>query len=362
VFYQREDFTFDNYSAEPSIPLPNKALSISTNQVITKQSALFTEEVLHVTDRLSLTGGLRYFRTEVLTNSFTGASLFQGPVDVSGRIAPPTETGYTPKAEVSYKFNPDLLVYALAARGFRAGGTTRKPANIPDCVAELAARGLTPKDSFESDTVWNFEAGAKTVWNDGKLSANISGYYIDWDNIQQETQLNCGFSLQANFGKAINKGAEFELRAVPIQGLDLGLAVGYIDARLAEESLGGLGKKGDMTLQTPKWTAAVQSQYTVPVSFGMSAYVRGDYQYVDRVATSFNTIGVPNDAVFRPSYRVASFAAGLTGEVWETSVFLQNAFNAHPRFDSFGDSFGAQFPQAITFQPKTIGVTVRRSF
>lgn len=362
VFYQREAFTHDNYAAEASIPLPNKLLSVSSSRTTTKQFAAFTEETLHLTDQLSVTGGLRYFRTEVGSTNSVRASLFQGPVDGTEILPQAVETGFTPKVAVSYQANRDVLFYALASRGFRAGGPTRTPAEIPACVAELSSLGLTPKDSFESDTLWNYEAGAKTAWADGRLTANLSGYYIDWDNIQQELQLSCGFSFTTNFGKATSKGAELELRAAPLRGLDLGLAVGYIDAQLSEDNLTGVGKQGDMTLQTPEWTVAVESQYTVPVGFGFSAYIRGNYQYVDRVATTFNTIGVPDNALFRPSYKMASFSAGLTNDEWEVLVFIQNAFNARPQFDSYVDSFGAQFPQAITIQPKTVGLTARWSF
>lgn len=362
VFYQREAFAFDNYSAEPTIPLPNKLLSAVQSETTTKQFAAFTEETLHLTEQLSVTGGLRYFRTEVGANRFVTASLFQSPVDFSEFLGPAVETGFTPKVAVSYQANRDVLLYALGSRGFRAGGPTRTPANIPACVTELANLGLTPGNSFESDTVWNYETGAKTVWADGKLTANVAGYYIDWNNIQQELQLQCGFSFSTNFGKATSKGAELELRAAPIRGLDVGVAVGYINATLSEDSLTGVGKKGDTTLQTPKWTVAVESQYTVPVGFGLSAYVRGNYQSVGRVATTFSTVGVPNDAILRPRYDMASFSAGLTNDEWEVLVFIQNAFNERPRFDSFGDSFGARFPQAIAIQPKTIGVTARWSF
>jgi iron complex outermembrane receptor protein len=362
VFYQKEEFSFDNYSAEPSLPTPIKLLSAVQSQTTTKQFAAFTEETLHLTDKLSVTGGLRYFRTEVGADRFVTASLLQSPVDFVERLGPTVETGFTPKVAISYEPTEDVLLYALGSRGFRAGGPTRKPANLPACVAELTALGLTPRDSFESDTVWNYETGAKTVWADGKLTANVAGYYIDWNNIQQEIQLNCGFAFSTNFGKASSKGAELELRAAPVRGLDMGVAVGYIDATLSEDSPTGVGKKGDTTLQTPQWTVALDSQYTVPVGFGLSAYVRGNYQYVDDVAITFSTVGVPNGAMLRPSYKIASFSAGLSNDTWEVQVFIQNAFNERPRFESFVDSAGTRFPQAIAIQPQTIGVTARWSF
>jgi len=362
VFYQREVFDFNNYSASADIPLPNKVLSSSQNRTITKQFALFSEETLHVTDRLSLTGGLRFFRTEVATARHVQASLFQGPADYSEWLGPVVETGFTPKLAINYQASKDVLLYALTSRGFRAGGPTRTPAAIPSCVAELAEKGLVPSDAFESDSIRNYEAGAKTAWADGRLTANLSGYYIDWDNIQQEIQLQCGFAFATNFGKATSKGAELELRAAPIRGLDLGLALGYIDAQLAEDSVTGLGRKGDTTLQTPKWTLALESQYTMSVGAGLFAYVRGSYQFVDRVATDFNFVGRPDSASFRPSYEVAAFSVGLIGDVWEASLFVQNAFDARPQFTSYVDSAGAQFLQAITIQPRTVGVTVRRYF
>ncbi|TLY53936.1 MAG: TonB-dependent receptor, partial [Gammaproteobacteria bacterium] len=80
------------------------------------------------------------------------------------------------------------------------------PGTANDCVAALAAVNpnitLADTRSFRSDSLWNYELGAKTAWLDHRLTLNAAGFYIKWPNIQQAVLLQCGFQFIANAGAA----------------------------------------------------------------------------------------------------------------------------------------------------------------
>lgn len=67
------------------------------------------------------------------------------------------------------------------------------------CAADLAGLGLdTPPTSFDSDSLWNYEAGARTRWAGGRLTVNGANYYIDWRRPPIAADLACGFSTEVN--------------------------------------------------------------------------------------------------------------------------------------------------------------------
>jgi outer membrane receptor protein involved in Fe transport len=77
-----------------------------------------------------------------------------------------------------------------------------------------------------SDSLWNYELGTKTSWLDRRLTVNAAGFYIKWNNIQQEILLSCGFQYVANAGAAVSKGGELEVHARPTEPLEMSLGLG----------------------------------------------------------------------------------------------------------------------------------------
>ena len=60
--------------------------------------------------------------------------------------------------------------YASVARGFKAGGFN--PASPPG------------SEAYGEEHAWNLEAGFKTTWANGRLSANAAVFHIVWDDMQ----------------------------------------------------------------------------------------------------------------------------------------------------------------------------------
>ncbi len=85
--------------------------------------------------------------------------------------------------EVDYRITPDQMVYASVAKGFRPGGLVPivppgQAGTATDCVAALKQvdPNITIQDtsSYKSDSLWNYELGAKTAWLDHRVTVNAA--------------------------------------------------------------------------------------------------------------------------------------------------------------------------------------------
>ena len=85
-----------------------------------------------------------------------------------------TNSGTVPRATLSYKFDPDKLVYATFSTGFRPGGVNR--------VYDAAIHAIYPP--FQSDQLKNYEIGWKTQWFNETLRWNGAVFLEEWNNFQ----------------------------------------------------------------------------------------------------------------------------------------------------------------------------------
>src|SRR3546814_16478825 len=102
------------------------------------------------------------------------------------------------------------------------------------CSSDLNARAglasvVDPSDIIipygaDSDKIINYEVGLKGSWLNGKLTANLAAYLIDWTDIQvQANRVSDSVQFATNIGGARSRGFEFEITAVPTSGLTIGI-------------------------------------------------------------------------------------------------------------------------------------------
>src|SRR5947207_180549 len=296
-----------------------------------KEPAVFGEFSWDIAKALKATVGLRWY--QVKTTSF---GFEEGLAVGGGKILSPevtdSETGTNPKFELDYHFDPDKMVYGLAAKGFRPGGVVPivppgTPGTPNDCVAALAQvnPNITLDDtrSFHSDSLWNYELGAKTAWLDHRLTLNAAGFYIKWPHIQQAVLLPCGFQFIANAGAAESKGGELELRAAATEHLQASLGVGYQDAKITEagESAQAVGSP---VFDVPNWTGNGALSYTMPIGNAWSFMGEVDYSYVGSSFSSSNSSPVPRE---RPAYRLLDARLALSSGATEIALVGKNLSN-----------------------------------
>ncbi len=197
--------------------------------------AIFTHNIWHITDQLDLTVGLRYtnerkrFRA-TFGNDNTICPALQGSLLDDLSSPNPTaralagaliglgcqgnstaelngvtirdrrsENEFTGTAVLSYKPNDDVLVYASYSRGYKAGGfnldrSALKSPILPFALTPGGAQGLVGNLQFDQEINDAYEIGFK--YSTGPFSLNVAAFRQEFQNFQLNTFNGSVFLVQ----------------------------------------------------------------------------------------------------------------------------------------------------------------------
>ena len=152
-----------------------------------------------------------------------------------------------------------------------------------------------------------------------------------------------------------------ELRARPMQPLELSAGIGYQNAKITQASAESPQTVGSPIYNVPDWTANTAASYTAPL-WGEWVFVGGvDYSYVGRSFSGNNNAAEPRE---RPSYRLFNGRLALQRGPLEVALVGKNLTD---ELTNLGDnrSIAAEVPgrpRLFVNQPRTVGLEVRQSF
>ncbi len=329
-----------------------------------REPAVFGELSYQATDKLKLTAGARWY--EIKTRSSGIEAGAAAGVDLIDPPSTLTNVGMNPKFQADYKVTPNAMVYATAAKGFRPGGITPSVPSALGCDVNLQDIGVTQAQAhrYKSDSLWNYEVGSKTSWLDNRLTVDGAVFYIDWKDLQQQILLPCGFQFRANVGAAKSQGAELEVHARPVRGLDVSGGIGYQKAEITKASSGGAispQQVGDRVYQVPDWTGNLSLTYSQTLNARYSAVYNLTYGYVGSSKSANND---PFNPRTRAPYSIIDGKVGLSVGSWDVSLVAKNLTNEHANLAD-NRSIAVEMPgrpRIVTNQPRTIGIDVRKSF
>ncbi|MGE4410692.1 MAG: TonB-dependent receptor [Sphingobium sp.] len=228
--------------------------SLTSNK--TTEKALFAEGTFNVTDAWQVTGGVRYFDYkassvgQIALPLLGSAPLLDYGVPGGGKAS---DDGFVWKFNTSYKFSPDLMVYATYSKGYRIGGPNRVAACPADLTDVQNACALPNELFYGPDKVKNAELGVRASLFDRRLTTNLAVYHIDWSGIQLASQTTYGATgIIVNGGSAVSKGVEFNFTARPIDNLRIMGTYSYNDAHLTEDVIGLLSERNQDLSARPK--------------------------------------------------------------------------------------------------------------
>jgi iron complex outermembrane receptor protein len=394
-FYSRtdrdygQDLPVTGFEAMTGIPTaglraPRDTLFFSDLGYELGQFALFGEGTYSVNDRLSVTGGLRYYNfSEDKEQVFDG--IFGNDNNGVSLVSQPGSTdadGLAPRLILSYELNDDTNLNAQVSKGFRLGGIN-DPLNVPLCTpADLATFG--GRDTWEDETVWNYEIGSKSRILDNRGSLNLAAFYMDITDLQATvTAGSCSSRVVFNVPEARSQGLEVELELAPNRNFDFAVSASLNDSELRSTvpPVAATGIEEGRGLPTvPKFQFAAAATYQWQVDAGSLAYVTGSFQHVgarftqvgdqdlgtlDLLSFGANTIGGPLTAsTFRydpelPAYDILNLRVGLRREKWEVALYANNLTDERALL-SFDRERGTRARIFfLTNQPRSIGVTFR---
>ena len=347
-------------------------------RITEREIAGFGEANYKLTETLKVTAGVRVAQMSNSYSQFLQGSVYGDPFASDGFTATAThpfavpgdlqytlitgsqtERPVTPHVGVSWQATPNDLFYLSAAQGYRAGGINA-PASLGNCSAQLAALGTTQTPlSYNSDSVWSYEGGAKLRLFDGHAQINSSVFMIDWKNPQLTIALTCGSSYITNAGGARSQGFDVQSQ-FRLGGFTLSPSVAYTDAKYTMDvpvpgSTSFLVKKG-MFLPAPKWQAAIVGQYDFRVFDKYSAYIRGDYEYQsDYVRTNLGQAGYDTITATGSQTHIFNARAGFSLNGYEIAAFVNNAGNSQDLL-SVGHTAASALVTGAMFRPREVGV------
>ena len=277
-------------------------------------------------DRLDVLLGVRYtyddVRSETDGETF---SLSTNPDDPAfpGRFVERSNSGsvsfqdISPRIALTYRLNESANVFATVARGYKAGG-----------FKENQVQG---DPTFDEETLWNYEMGLKSnVWN-RRLRLDASVFYMDWSDLQvNSVDVSTGtpiFETQ-NAAEASSLGAELEVRAIPLNGVEVGGSLGVLDATFDSFPAANVeGEERDLSggplPRAPDWTASGFARYEHSFGERFQGFIRGAVTY-----TGERYEDIAAREPFRvPGYTVVDASLGIQTERARLRIYAENALD-----------------------------------
>jgi len=292
-------------------------------------------------DKLHLMAGLRFDHQD-LEGKMKGAGM-AGPIDQDKGL---DYDEFLPKFSVGYDFAKDIMTYITISKGYMVGGYNY--GYMP-----------TNEDAFcyDPEYTWNYEAGIKSAWLDNKLLANLSIFYIDIDDKQVvEWSMTMGTKVE-NAAKAHSQGIELELKARPVQGLDLFAGFGYTESKFDDWK--ALQKDGTMynyednyLPNAPKYTYNLGTAYR---------HINGFFGRVDLLGTG-KFYGDARNNLKQEDYEIVNLRLGYEGDNMGISFWCTNLFDEEyvtALYDMTNMGLGELVQDG---EPRMLGVTVSYRF
>jgi len=270
-----------------------------------------------------------------------GAPSNFGPLDSS-------DSGFTPKVTVKYRFAADSQWYAVASKGYRYGGINQTGA------------------AFKSDSLWSYETGVRLAPAPG-LQVDLAAYLLDWKDAQfTYFYLNGALPESAigNVGKARSTGLEAALRYRFNAAFDMSASVAYIDAKTKSEvqiPSGGptsiTAPSGSRLPGTPDLQAAVQANLKFAGPFESQGRANVTYTHVgDRVM--FLGGNKPADA-----YDTLDLGLSFARGHWTVAAGVANVTDERGVLSITGAPAGVgAFAQYFVQRPRTFTVSLRYDY
>ena len=258
---------------------------------------------------------------------------------------------FSPRFNLSYHPSSDSTLYAEVAKGFRAGAL-QDQASVG---AVYKAFGVVMPASLGSDTLWNYEVGAKWRMFDRRLLFDLSLYTFNWSNAQFQYSPGGGIGGIFDVGTVHARGVDLSiLYKTPIEGLTLQMA-GNLNATHLKNVPASVTAAvpflvdGIQTPGVPQSTLTVNADYTRPLSNGWSLLANARYLYRARqrdIATGISS-GYLSEGFVRLGVD--------TGKSLQAFLFIDNLSNDRGPA-SIGDS------NYIIPYPRTYGISLQGHF
>ena len=268
-----------------------------------------------ITDKLILTGGLRYSTEEksadvVYIRPRFACSFVDGTCDAGGTnalLGDSEDNGFsdsddwsnwTPKLGLQYFWSDNVQSYALYTKGFRSGGYNFRITDLPvflDFVDQTGSMG------FDEEEVDSYEIGFKAGSDDGRIQVNGAVFATEIANMQREINTAGSAGVVQNIintADATIYGIEVDGRVAFTDTLLATFNVGMMDAGYDDVFFDltgdGVVTQTDLNLDLPRvpeltWGVGIIKDFDLGANGAFVA--RANFQHRDKIAYTDSNYG-----------------------------------------------------------------------
>lgn len=324
--------------------------------------AAFGQGTYSLTDKLDLTGGLRYTYEEKKVSRDEIAT-YTGVLNVPYASRNGNWDAVTWRVSLGYHWNPVVMTYASIASGFKSGGINARSSATADFLP------------FKPEHLLTYEVGLKSELLDGRLLFDTSLYYSDYTDIQFSEGIfnpvtSQSISVVGNVAQARIMGFEMDAVAAVTPALTLTADIGNADAKYTKVGTGTTTlpiTTHTHFIETPKWTATLSGQYVHSIPGLGTLTGRLDYTYKTKVYHQISNVPVlstqPGYGLLnaRLTLQTGNFTLG-SGNQWALSLFGTNLTNKKYILTGQDRACCLGWAEVIVGPPREWGLDVRYTF
>jgi len=313
--------------------------------------ALFTHQIFAVTDRLSLSAGLRYTQekktlaAQIASNNpgcanavaIHGSSLASVPYGLRGLICIPNldprydgnyatkreEGNWSGTAAAAERFFESWNAYVSYSRGYKGGGF------------QLDRSGMSPLSpslsqlAFSHETADSFEGGIKGAGANDRWRTSTAAFYTRFSNYQ--FSYFTGYNRRTkNVPELATKGVETENAYRPFGPLELSFSGIYQEVVFGDSGFpAGLTQlQGTTAPIAPRWVLVGAASYEqVLGGWGVTAFGNIDIRWQSK--SNVGASATPSSAFAQDPYAVVGARIGIEtiARNWKVELWARNLFN-----------------------------------
>ena len=311
--------------------------------------AFYGQTNYSISKKFELITGLRYDYENKKLNvegeyQQDGGPAFVTQTDTSGTVH---FSAISPKLGLSYHVSTNSNLYVTYSRGYRTGGLTQLSSDPSQ----------PPLYPYKPEYSNNFEAGTKNTFFNDRLRLNIAVFLTHVNDAQVPTLiLPDAITVTRNTGKLSSKGAELELSAAPLKGLQVDYNFGYTDAKYTSLKLSQNGQSVDLNGKKQIFTPGITSMLALQYSYNLDAsqhtklITRAEWL---QLGTEYFDLA---NTIKQSPYGLINLRIGVSTKCFD--VFLWSRNTGDKKYIAYAYDFGA----VHLGDPATFGATVSYKF
>ena len=325
-----------------------------------------------VADNLAVTVGGRWSDVQRDFNYRT-TGIFAAAELQAGASNSFSDSDYSLRLALDWNVNDDTLIYASVARGFNAGTFNSQFLATVDNLAPTKSESLTA-----------YEVGLKSTFAGGRANVEAAVYFYDATDpqvvaVEPLSLISANFLINAE--DSTMQGGELQLRALPVDWLELSLGLAYIDSEYGHlvTSIAGTGTgspypdnapvfgstladlSGNRIPNTPELSVNSSATVIWPVNEGWRFIGQLDFYWEDDIPRDLRA----SPALYTRSHIDVDLRLALRSadDKWDAAFWVRNLTDEQYLTEAYEVlGFGFYIAAGNYSYPRTFGLELTRNF